>query len=805
MRKKIKKAGVIGAGVMGANIAAQLANVGIDTILLDIVPPASNNGINKDDIKFRNSLALKGVERAKKSNPSSFYLADNAELITVGNLEDNIDLLKDVDIVIEAIVEDLSLKRGLFERIEKILNPETIVTSNTSGISVADMCEGFSKSFREHFAVTHFFNPPRYMKLLEIVKGPDTLPEVVDTITEIFEHVIGKRIVFAKDTPNFIANRVAVFSSLNHIRIMTELGLTVEEVDELTGTVIGFPKSATFRTNDIVGLDTLVHVAGNVYKNAPDDEKRDVFEPPDVIRNMMEKGFLGDKSGQGFYKKERGEKGEKVILTLDFEKMQYRERKPVKYDSLDAAVKKHSLAERISELYYAEDRAGLFTFRTRSDEFIYAANRVPEIADDILNIDNALKWGFNREMGPFEIWDAIGLEKSLSRMEEAGYEIPGWVSSMLQKGFKSFYVSKNGRRFFYDQDSEAYIKEIPNPGIIWLPSLKDRQKKITGNNEASLVDIGDGVACLEFHSKMNTMGEGIISMINESADIVSRNFEGMVISNHADNFSVGVNLYLVLAAAEERDWDKIDQMVSILQDNLMRLKYLDKPVVAAPSGMALGGGCEICLAADRVRYAAETYMGLVEAGVGLIPAGGGTKELLIRNTEHLFEVPAGGIYQKQIEMLPFIAKAFETIALARTSTSGPEAVKFGYLRKTDRMTVNRDFLLSDAKKMVIAMNMEGYNAPGPMNNIRVPGRDTLAMLKLAVWAMHEQGYATDYDVTVAEKAAYVLCGGDLFADTKVSEQYLLDLERESFLSLCGNQKTQERMHHMLTTGKALRN
>ncbi len=805
MRKKFKKAGVIGAGVMGANIAAQLANVGIDTVLLDIVPPVSNNGINRDDIKFRNGFALKGVERARKSSPASFYLTENAELITVGNLEDNIDLLKDVDIVIEAIVEDFSLKRGLFKRLEKEIKPATIVTSNTSGISIADMCEGFSQDFREHFAVTHFFNPPRYMKLIEIVKGPDTLPEVIDIITENFEHVIGKRIVFAKDTPNFIANRIAVFSTLNNIRVMSELGLSVETVDELTGTVIGFPKSATFRTNDIVGLDTLVHVAGNVLKKAPDDEKRDIFATPDIVKAMMENNLLGDKSGQGFYKREKNKRGESIILSLDYNKMEYGERKPVKYDSLDAALKHHELQERIRELYYAKDSAGLFTFRTRSDEFIYAANRIPEIADDILNIDNALKWGFNREMGPFKMWDAIGLEKSVSRMKETGYEIPEWVSRMLQKGFKSFYISENGREFYYDPGSETYIEEIPNPGIIWLPSLKDRQKKITGNNEASLVDIGDGVACLEFHSKMNTMGEGIISMINESADIVSRNFEGMVISNHADNFSVGVNLYLVLAAAEERDWDKIDQMVRILQDNLMRLKYLDKPVVAAPSGMALGGGCEICLAADRVRYAAETYMGLVEAGVGLIPAGGGTKELLIRNTEQLFEVPAGGIYQKQIEMLPFIAKAFETISLAKTSTSGPEAVKLGYLRKTDRMTVNRDFLLSDAKKMVIAMNMEGYNAPGPMNNIRVPGRDTLAMLKLAVWAMHEQGYATDYDVTVAEKAAYVLCGGDLFADTKVNEQYLLDLERESFLSLCGNQKTQERMHHMLTTGKALRN
>ena len=805
MNKKFKKAGVIGAGVMGANIAAQFSNVGIDTILLDIVPPVSGNQINRNDKKFRNSIVLKGVERAKKASPASFYLPENAGLIKTGNLEDDADLLKGVDIVIEAIVEDLSLKRDLFKKIENHLKPDTIVTSNTSGISVADMCEGLSKNFREHFAVTHFFNPPRYMKLIEIVKGPDTLPDVIEKIAENFEQVIGKRIVFAKDTPNFIANRIAVFTTLNNIRVMNELGLSIETVDELTGTVIGFPKSATFRTVDMVGLDTLVHVAGNVFKNAQDDEMREVFSTPEIIGNMMEKGFLGDKSGQGFYRKEKDKKGESVILSLDFKSMEYRERKSVQYESLNAAAKHHDLAERISELYYAEDSSGVFTFRTRSDELIYAANRVPEIADDILNIDNALKWGFNREMGSFEMWDAIGFERSVHKMEKSGYEIPQWVRTMLHKGFNSFYIKENGRRYYYDPGSEVYMEEVLNPGIIWLPSLKERQKKIAGNNDASLVDIGDGVACLEFHSKMNTIGEGIINIINESVDIVSRDFEGLVISNHMVNFSVGANLLLIIGAAQAEEWDKLDMMVKLLQNSFMRLKYMDKPVVAAPAGMALGGGCEICLASDRVRYAAETYMGLVEAGVGLIPAGGGTKELLIRNTEHLFDVPAGGIYQKQIEMLPFIAKAFETIALAKISSSGPEAASLGYLRRTDRMTANRDFLLSDAKKTVVAMNLEGYKAPKPLNNIRVPGKDTLAMLKLAIWTMHEQGYATDYDVTVAEKIAYVLCGGEVFADTRVTEQYLLDLEREAFLSLCGNKKTQERIQHMLMTGKPLRN
>ena len=805
MKRKIKKAGVIGAGIMGANIAAQLANVGINTILLDIVPPVSGATANTDDRKFRNSIALKGLERAKKASPASFYIAENAELITAGNIEDDIELLKDVDIVIEAIVEDLSLKKDLFKRLDNVLKPGTIITSNTSGISVAKMCEGLSTGFKNHFAVTHFFNPPRYMKLLEIVKGPDTLPEVIDILAENFENIIGKRIVYAKDTPNFIANRIAVFSTFNNIRVMTDLGLSVEAVDELTGEVLGFPKSATFRTMDIVGLDILMHVAGNVFRNAPDDEKRDIFVPPDIVNRMMEKGFIGEKSGQGFYKKTVAKDGGRMILALDINRMEYRESVPAKFDSLDAAEKYHDTADRVRCLYYAGDDAGIFTFRTRSDEFIYAASRIPEIADDILNIDNALKWGFNREMGPFEMWDAVGLERSVPVMEKAGYKIPLWVKKMLEKGFKSFYVSQNGRRYYYNIDSEDYSEEVLSPGILWLPSLKERQKKIAGNNDASLVDIGDGVACLEFHSKMNVITEGVINMINESMDIVSRDLEGMVISNHAENFSAGANLLLIIGAAQAGEWDKLDYMVKALQGTLMRLKYLDKPVIAAPTGLALGGGCEICLASDRVRYAAETYMGLVEAGVGLLPAGGGIKELLIRSTEHLFDVPAGGIYQKQIEMLPFIAKAFETIALARTSTSGPGAVNLGYLRKTDRMTVNRDFLMSDAKKTVIAMNMEGYKAPRPLNNIRVPGRDTLAVLKLAVWTMHEQGYATDHDKTVAEKIAHVICGGELFSDTRVSEQYLLDLEREAFLSLCGNRKTQERMKHMLMTGKPLRN
>ena len=490
---------------------------------------------------------------------------------------------------------------------------------------------------------------------------------------------------------------------------------------------------------------------------------------------------------------------------MDYNTLEYTPQEKVKLASLEAAKPLSGTSEKIKSLYYADDTAGKFTFKTLSESFIYAANRIPEIADDIVNVDNALKWGFARKMGPFEAWDAIGASKSVAKMKDEGYEIPGWVQEMLDSGKESFYKRGAGQLYFYDPSSKDY-KEVPvEPGIILLPSLKDREKKVAGNTGATLIDIGDGVACLEFHTKMNAIGEDINSMLIQSADIVSRDFDGLVIGNHGTNFSAGANLPMVLFAAQEEEWDDLEFAIKAFQDALMKLKYLDKPVVAAPAGMALAGGCEICLAADRVRYAAETYMGLVEVGVGLIPAGGGCKELLVRNTESLFEVQKGGIYQKQIELMPFVARAFESIALAKVATSGPEAVKFGYLRPTDRMTVNRDYLIEDAKKTVLAMNMEGYTPPRPLEEIRVAGENTFAMIKLALWTLHEQQYATDHDETVSTKVAYVLCGGNVLADTKVTEQYLLDLEREAFLSLCGDPKTQARIQHMLSTGKPLRN
>ena len=810
MKKKIERAGVIGAGVMGATIAAQLANVGIETVLLDVTPPQ----LTEDDIKkglsleskaFRHRLAKKGLELSLKSKPAAFYIPENAGLITIGNIDDDLDQLGNADWIIEVVVELLDIKKEVFKKVETVLTPGTIITSNTSGVSADAMCEGRSENFKKHFAITHFFNPPRYMKLMEIIPGPDTSPEVIEILAETCERTLGKGIVYAKDTPNFVANRIGVFSMFYAMQVMMDLGLSIEAVDKLTGPIIGHPKSATFRTADLVGLDTLSHVATNVYEGSPDDEKRAVFKPPDIINQMIEKNLLGNKSKQGFYKKSRDKKGEKRIFSLDPKTLEYSPQEKVNLSSLEAAANIPGVPGKIKALYYSKDDGGTFTRRTLSEMLIYSANRIPEIADDIINLDNAMKWGFGWKMGPFETWDTIGANESVAAMKETGMLVPGWVQHMLDNGNESFYKREAGISYYYDPGTGDY-KELPvKPDIIFLPSLKERKKKIEGNKGASLIDIGDGIACLEFHSKMNAMGDDIINMIMKSADIVKKDFEGLVIANHSDNFSAGANLALILFMAQEEEWDDLEWSVKALQDAFFRLKYLDKPVVAAPAGMALGGGCEICLAADRVRYGAETYMGLVEVGVGLLPAGGGTKEMLIRNTEHLFEVPRGGIYPKQIELMPFLARAFETIAMAKVSTSGPEAIKLGYLRPSDRMTVNRDYLIEDAKKTVMAMNMEGYKPPRPLKNIRVAGQNSLAMIKLALWTMRKSELITEHDVTVSSKVSYVLCGGDLLPDTYVSEQYLLDLEREAFVSLCGEPKTQARIEHMLTTGKPLRN
>lgn len=811
MPEPIKKVGVIGAGVMGATIAAHCANVGLPTLLLDIVLPKMPDGLAKKGVEpssktFRNYLAQNGLTGALKSKPASFYVPEDASLITVGNLEDDIDKLADCDWIVEVVVELLDIKKDLLSRIEKVRKPTAIVTTNTSGISVAAMSEHLSPEFQEHFLGTHFFNPPRYMKLFEIIPGPKTSPAVIDQMAQFAERKLGKGVVFAKDTPNFIANRIGIFGISYVNKLIDEMDLTFEEVDALTGPVIGRPKMATYKLGDLVGLDVIGHVSDNVYNVATDDERREVFEPPQWFKALLEKGWLGNKTKGGFYKKAKDETGKKKFMVLDHKSLEYRDKQKVKFASLEMAKQLPGFKAKTKSLFYGKDKACLFTFKQLSETLIYSAMRIPEISDDIVNIDNAMKWGFNWKLGPFETWDVLGLEKSIAKMKEAGYQIPTWVEEMLAAGCTSFYKSEDGKSFYYDLAAKDYQPVEISPEIILLPSLKDRQKTIMENKGASLIDLGDGVACLEFHTKMNALGADIMTLMEKACDKVSQEFQGMVVANHGTNFSVGANLMMVLFTAQEEEWDELEWMIKKFQDTLMKLKYLDKPVVSAPHQMALGGGCETCLASDRVVAAAETYTGLVEVGVGVIPAGGGTKELLIRNThERLFKVERGGLYPKQIFMLPFVARTFETIAMAKVATSAKEAIKMGYFRPTDKVCLNADYRIKMAKDNVLAMAMAGYEPPRPLEKIRVIGRDTLGVIKYALYNMHKAGFITDHDITVAGKVGEVVTGGNVLPDTEVSEQYLLDLEREAFLWLCGTKETQARMAHMLKTGKPLRN
>jgi len=809
MSRRIETVAVLGAGVMGATIAAHLANVGLPTYLLDIVPPQLSDedrkkGWDEKTPAFRNKFSSGGLAGALKAKPAAFYLPDDAELITVGNLEDNLDWLGRADLIIEVVVERLDIKRALFEKVEKARRPDSIVASNTSGLPIASMSQGFSDDFQRHFLGTHFFNPPRYLKLLELVPGPMTDPEVLAFMAEFCEKKLGKDVVLAKDTPNFIANRVGAFAVLYLLHKIRDYGLTIEEVDALTGPVIGHPRSASFRTADLVGLDTLIHVAGNVYDGCPEDEMRDYFQPPDFVKRMLDKKMLGDKTRGGFYKKTKDAEGKRAILSLDLNSLEYRPQEKARIPALAPIKQMDDLTDKIKALIWGQDKYSKFTWEHTARTLIYAANRLGEIAEDIVNIDKAMRGGFNWKMGPFEAWDAVGPAKSVARMEKEGLEVPGWVKDMLAKGIKTFYKWREGVHYYYDPQAGDYKVLEYRPEIILLPALKERNKVIKTNPGATLYDLGDGVAGLEFHTKMNSIGLEIGMMMKEATRIVSEQFQGLVIANHADNFSVGANLMLVLFTAQEEEWDELDMMVRELQNAIMSLKYMDKPTVAAPAGMALGGGCEICLGCSRVRGAAETYLGLVEVGVGVVPAGGGCKELLIRNTENLFTVAKGGVYPKQIDLLPFLARTFETIAMAKVATSFKEAIHLGYLRPTDKMTINRDFLIHDAKQTVLAMALEGYQPPRP-RPVRVMGVDGKAVLDYAVYTMRKAGYVTDYDAVVAGKLAWVLTGGDVLPDTEVSEQHLLDLEREAFLSLCGDPRTQARMQHTLKTGKPLRN
>ncbi len=801
MEKKIKKVAVLGAGVMGAAIAAHFANVGIPSILLDIVPPnltpeEEKKGLTLNDPAVRNRLATLGKQNLLRARPAALAVPELAGLIEVGNFADHLGRLAEVDWIIEAVVENLKIKQELLRKVAAVRRPGTIVSTNTSGIPIKDICAEMDLEFKQHFLGTHFFNPPRYMKLLEIISLPETKPEVIKLIADFGERVLGKGIVYAKDTPNFIANRIGIFGMLYLIKTMVEKGYTIEEVDAITGPAMGRPKSASFRTTDLVGLDTFAHVARNLYDNVPHDEKREIFKIPDFIQKMIERRWLGEKTGQGFYKQVKSGEG-KEIWVLDLRTLEYRPSTKVKYPSLEAAKAAPEARNKIKALVYAEDRAGQFAWEVVSETLLYAASKIPEIADDIYNLDNAMKWGFNWELGPFETWDAIGVKESVARMKKEGKVIPPLVERLLAQGKESFYTRRQGQIFFFDLVAGDYKKVPENPRLILLPSLKEQNKVVKTNPGASLIDLGDGVACLEFHTYMNAIGPEIIEMIHEALRIVGKDFLGLVIGNHAQNFSVGANLFLLAAEIMKGNWTGIEASVKAFQDATMAMKYFEKPIVAAPHGLTLGGGCEICLASHRIRAALETYMGQVEIGVGLLPGAGGNKEVYLRCIEGIPE----GVTP---DLLPFLRKAFETIAMAKVSTSGEEARKLSFLRSTDKITPNVDHLLFDAKQTVLAMVQEGFQPLRP-KLIPVAGDGGRAAIKYMANTMRQGGYITEYEEYIAGKLAYILTGGDVLSGALVTEQHMLDIEREVFLSLCGEKKTQERIAHMLKTNKPLRN
>ncbi len=809
-RRIIRKAAVLGSGVMGSRIAALLAGVDIPTYLLDIVPPELDKqdikkGLARQSPQFRNKLAMMGIQGTIGASPPAMYIPADAKLITPGNFEDGLQHLTEVDWIIEAVVEDLRIKKELLGKVAPFIKPGAVFSTNTSGLSIGRIAEGLPEEIRPRFLGTHFFNPPRHMKLMEIIPSKLTDKDIVSFMAEFCETQLGKSIVFAKDTPNFIANRVGVYGMLGVIKTMIEDGYTIDEVDAITGPPMGRPKSASFRTSDMVGLDTFLKVAQNVSDNIKDTAEKKDFTIPDFVKKMVESGLLGDKTGKGFYKKEVGAEGTQ-IYTLDYNRVDYVPQSKARFPILDELKKVSDPAARLETLVYSEDRAGRFAWKALKRMLLYCAAKVPEIADDILSVDRAMRWGYNWELGPFETWDAIGLKKSVERMAKEGEKIPDNIDRMLKSGRERFYEKRRGKRYYFDFHKADYEKIEENPRIILLSSIKDRKRLIKSNAGASLVDMGDGVACLEFHSPNNVIDADVIQMINDSIAEVEENFKGLVIGNQGANFCVGADLRQIFPAAINKSWGDLELAIGSFQQACMRIKYSYRPVVAAPFRMTLGGGCEVCLAACKIRAYAECYMGLVEVGVGLIPAGGGCKEMLLRTIDRIpptvpSAVPGGG----QTDIIPFVARCFETIAMAKVSTSAQDARGLDYLSPHDKITMNQDHLLYDAKQTVLDLAREGYHPPRPRDSIRVGGRSGRALLELLIYMLREGHYITDHDALIARKLGYVLNGGDVDMNTLVTEQYLLDLEREAFLSLCGEEKSQARMKHMLETNRPLRN
>ncbi|MCO5948233.1 3-hydroxyacyl-CoA dehydrogenase/enoyl-CoA hydratase family protein [Mucilaginibacter flavidus] len=790
-KRIIKKVAVLGSGVMGSRIACHFANIGVQVLLFDIVPENAAEG-NK---AARNKIVNDALDFAIKSNPSPLYLKSFARRITTGNFTDDISKISDCDWIIEVVVERLDIKQKVFESVEKYRKPGTLITSNTSGIPIHLMAEGRSDDFKKNFCGSHFFNPPRYLKLLEIIPTKDTLPGVVNFLMDYGDKFLGKTTVLAKDTPAFIGNRIGVFSIMSLLHYVNKTGLTVEEVDKLTGPVIGHPKSATFRTNDVVGLDTMVHVANGLFKNAPDDEANELFEIPGFVKDMVKNNWLGSKTGQGFYKKEKVD-GVNQFYALDLKSLDYKPSQKVKFAALEATKAVEKLEDRLKILFAAKDKAGDFYRATFYQLFAYSSKRIPEIADEFFKIDAAMNAGFGWEMGPFEKWDALGVENTLKDMEASANKPAQWVYEMLETGAKSFYKVEDGKRMYYDIASRGY-KVIPGTENYILLKNLGKDKIIWKNSGTTITDIGDGILNLEFHTKMNTIGGEVIEGINKAIMLAEANYKGLVISNEGANFSAGANVGMIFMMAVDQEFDELNMVVKTFQNAMMRLRYSSIPVVAAPHQMALGGGCEICLHADKVVAHAELYMGLVEFGVGLIPGGGGTKEFAVRLSDELQE--------GDIELNNF-RERFLTIGQAKVSTSAYEAFEYGYLKKgRDVVVVSQNRLLAEAKQHCLQLANEGYVQPLQRTDIKVLGKQALGLAYVGANTMYSGNYISEHDVKISQKLGFVLSGGDLSQPSLVSESYLLDLEREAFLALCTEKKTLERIQSILTGGKVLRN
>ena len=799
--RNINKVAVIGSGIMGSGIACHFANIGVEVLLLDIVPRSLNDleqakGLTLEDKNVRNRIVNDALAKAIKTNPAPLYHSTFAQRITTGNLEDDIAKVAKVDWIIEVVVERLDIKKSVFEKLDQHRTKGTLISSNTSGIPIAMMSDGRSDDFQAHFCGTHFFNPARYLKLFEIIPGPKTDESVLEFMRSYGEKFLGKTSVVAKDTPAFIGNRIGTYGIQSLFQQVVAMGLSVEDVDRLTGPVIGRPKSATFRTTDLVGLDTLVHVANGVYENCPNDEKREDFRIPDFVQSMMENNWLGDKTGQGFYKKTTDSSGKREILSLDLNTLTYSAQKKTDFPTLAKTKSIENVIDRFPVLVSGDDKASEFYKKMFGATFAYVSNRVPEITEDLYKIDDAMKAGYGWEHGPFQIWDAIGLTQGMDLIADLGLTAAPWVQQMINNGMSSFYSIKNGATYCYDRNSTDYQKIPGQDAFIILNNLRENTP-VFQNKDFVLHDLGDGILNAEFRSKMNTIGGDVLSGLNKAIDIAEQDFAGLVIGNQGANFSVGANIAMIFMMAVEQEYDELNQAIAYFQNTMMRMRYSSIPTIAAPHGMTLGGGCELSLHADKVVAASETYIGLVEFGVGVIPGGGGSKELTLR---------ASDSFRKNDVELNVLQEYFLTIGMAKVSTSAYEAFDLGILQKgKDTVVVNRDRQIATAKAYAKLMADQGYTKPVARKDIKVLGKQALGMFLVGTDAMKSAHFISEHDHKIANKLAYVMAGGDLSEATLVSEQYLLDIEREAFLSLCGERKTLERIEHMLKTGKPLRN